>query len=78
LLESQGKQRAAAKVYHNALQTISPGASIPIEHEAWNDGSTPRAILIFDIRNPHLTAAERDLASATVTWIAKYYGESAL
>lgn len=25
LLESQGKQRAAAKVYHNALQTISPG-----------------------------------------------------
>ena len=29
LLESQGKQRAAAKVHHNALQTIQPGASIP-------------------------------------------------
>lgn len=29
LLESQGKQRAAAKVYHHALQTIPPGASVP-------------------------------------------------
>ena len=29
LLESQGKQRAAAKVYHNALQTIPPGTSVP-------------------------------------------------
>jgi aspartate beta-hydroxylase len=30
LLESQGKQRAAAKAYHNALQTIPPGASVPV------------------------------------------------
>src|SRR4030095_7045371 len=29
LLESQGKSRAAAKVYHNALQTIPPGTSVP-------------------------------------------------
>ena len=29
LLESQGKTRAAAKVYHNALQTIPPGTSVP-------------------------------------------------
>src|SRR5688572_7209126 len=29
LLESQGKQRAAAKVYHNALQTIPPGTNVP-------------------------------------------------
>lgn len=29
LLESQGKARAAAKVYHNALQTIPPGTSVP-------------------------------------------------
>jgi aspartate beta-hydroxylase len=29
LLESQGKQRAAAKVYHNALQTIPPGTQVP-------------------------------------------------
>ena len=27
LLESQGKQRAAAKVYHHALQTIPPGTT---------------------------------------------------
>src|SRR4029079_8794785 len=29
VLESQGKQRAAAKVYHNALQTIPPGTQVP-------------------------------------------------
>ena len=29
LLESQGKTRAAAKVYHHALQTIPPGTSVP-------------------------------------------------
>ena len=32
-----------------------------IEHEAWNDSDVPRAILIFDVWNPYLTAAERDL-----------------
>jgi aspartate beta-hydroxylase len=35
-----------------------------IEHEAWNDADAPRAILIFDIWNPLLTAAERVLVSA--------------
>jgi aspartate beta-hydroxylase len=30
-----------------------------IEHEAWNDGGEPRAILIFDIWNPLLSEAER-------------------
>jgi aspartate beta-hydroxylase len=30
-----------------------------IEHEAWNDGDEPRAVLIFDIWNPLLTEAER-------------------
>lgn len=29
LLERQGKPKAAAKTYHNALQTIPPGASLP-------------------------------------------------
>lgn len=32
-----------------------------IEHEAWNDSDLPRAVLIFDVWNPHLTAAERSL-----------------
>ena len=45
-----------------------------IEHEAWNDSDTPRAILIFDIWNPHLTAAERDLVRAATEAIGGYYG----
>ncbi|WP_235425499.1 aspartyl/asparaginyl beta-hydroxylase domain-containing protein [Croceibacterium mercuriale] len=32
-----------------------------IEHEAWNDSDDPRVVLIFDVWNPHLTTAERDL-----------------
>jgi hypothetical protein len=34
-----------------------------IEHEAWNDSDEPRAVLIFDIWNPFLTEAERELAA---------------
>jgi aspartate beta-hydroxylase len=45
-----------------------------IEHEAWNDSDTPRAILIFDIWNPDLTAAERDLVRAATEAIGGYYG----
>jgi len=36
----------------------------------------PRAILILDVWNPYLTAAERELVRGTVTGIAKYYGDS--
>jgi aspartyl/asparaginyl beta-hydroxylase (cupin superfamily) len=32
-----------------------------IEHEAWNDSDHLRAVLIFDVWNPWLTLAERDL-----------------
>lgn len=32
-----------------------------IEHEAWNDSDQLRAVLIFDVWNPHLTELERDL-----------------
>ena len=32
-----------------------------IEHEAWNDSDEPRAVLIFDVWNPHLTAQEHVL-----------------
>lgn len=35
-----------------------------IEHEAWNDADETRVILIFDIWNPLLSAAERELISA--------------
>lgn len=42
-----------------------------IEHEAWNDSDEPRAILIFDIWNPHLTAQERE----QVRIVTEAYGE---
>jgi aspartyl/asparaginyl beta-hydroxylase (cupin superfamily) len=35
-----------------------------IEHEAWNDADETRVIMIFDIWNPLLSAAERELVSA--------------
>lgn len=46
-----------------------------IEHEAWNDSDTPRAILIFDIWNPLLTAAERDLIQTATEVYGRYYAE---
>lgn len=32
-----------------------------IEHEAWNDSDELRAVLIFDVWNPHLTVAEQKM-----------------
>ena len=46
-----------------------------IEHEAWNDSDTPRAILIFDIWNPLLTAAERDMIQTANEVYVRYYAE---
>jgi aspartate beta-hydroxylase len=46
-----------------------------IEHEAWNQSDTPRAILIFDIWNPYLSAAERELVRAATEAVGQYYGE---
>lgn len=43
-----------------------------LEHEAWNNSDAPRAILIFDVWNPHLTAAERDLVRAAVAIIHRF------
>src|SRR5438105_635862 len=45
-----------------------------IEHEAWNDSEVPRAILIFDIWNPYLSEAERQLVRSATAAIAEYYG----
>ena len=44
-----------------------------INHEAWNLSDTPRAILIFDVWNPLLTAAERDLIATATEIYARYY-----
>jgi aspartyl/asparaginyl beta-hydroxylase (cupin superfamily) len=45
-----------------------------IEHEAWNESDHVRVILIFDVWNPHLSEAERELVSAMMTaknaWMA--------
>jgi aspartyl/asparaginyl beta-hydroxylase (cupin superfamily) len=52
-----------------------------IDHEAWNLSDTPRAILIFDIWNPLLTAVEREMVQVATEIYGKYYavhGESAL
>ena len=40
-----------------------------IEHEAWNDSDALRAVLIFDVWNPHLTLAEQEL-------IIQYYASA--
>ena len=48
-----------------------------IEHEAWNLSDVPRAILIFDIWNPLLTEAERDLIRAVTETVGTYYGADA-
>jgi aspartyl/asparaginyl beta-hydroxylase (cupin superfamily) len=50
-----------------------------IEHAAWNHSDVPRAILIFDIWNPYLSEAERDVVRAATEAVGNYYrvsGES--
>ena len=47
-----------------------------IEHEAWNDSDTPRGILIFDVWNPLLTAAERDMIQAANELYVQYYADA--
>ena len=48
-----------------------------IEHEAWNESDAARAILIFDVWNPLLTAVERDLIRAMTEALGSYYGAAA-
>lgn len=45
-----------------------------INHEARNDSDSPRAVLIFDIWSPFVTAAEREMVRAVTARIAEYYG----
>ncbi len=44
-----------------------------IDHEAWNDSAEVRSILLFDIWNPLLTPAERDLIPVLLNGINEYY-----
>ena len=47
-----------------------------IEHEAWNDSDTLRAVLILDIWNPALSVAERELVHTAITGVNEFYGFS--
>jgi aspartate beta-hydroxylase len=46
-----------------------------IEHEAWNLSDTPRAVLIFDIWNPLLSAAERDMIQTATEVYGRHYSQ---
>jgi aspartyl/asparaginyl beta-hydroxylase (cupin superfamily) len=46
-----------------------------IEHEAWNDSDALRVILIFNVWNPFLSAAEQAAAAALISGYYAYYGE---
>ncbi|MBV8800924.1 MAG: aspartyl/asparaginyl beta-hydroxylase domain-containing protein [Alphaproteobacteria bacterium] len=48
-----------------------------IEHEAWNGSDEPRVILMFDIWNPLLSPAERQVISALLNGLQSYYGADA-
>jgi len=48
-----------------------------IEHEAWNDADETRVILIFDVWNPLLSDAERELVSAMMTARDQWYARPA-
>jgi aspartyl/asparaginyl beta-hydroxylase (cupin superfamily) len=43
-----------------------------VEHEAWNDSDQLRVVLIFDVWNPLLTAAERALVNAMTQALNAY------
>jgi len=45
-----------------------------IEHEAWNDGKSDRAVLLFEIWRPELDADERDALTAVFDSISSYDG----
>ncbi|MGB7903386.1 MAG: aspartyl/asparaginyl beta-hydroxylase domain-containing protein [Steroidobacteraceae bacterium] len=45
-----------------------------IEHEARNDSGELRAVLIFDVWNPALSTAERELVAGLMNGVRDYYG----
>lgn len=49
-----------------------------IEHEARNDSDAPRAILLFDVWNPELSAAERDLVRAATHALGEFFDAEGL
>jgi aspartate beta-hydroxylase len=47
-----------------------------IEHEAWNLSDAPRAILIFDVWNPLLSEAEREMIQTATEAYQQYYAQT--
>lgn len=45
-----------------------------IEHEAWNDSDRLRVILIFDVWNPYLSDAEREMVGELLNGVNAFYG----
>ena len=60
----------------NETRTVEAGKVLifddSIEHEAWNDSDAPRAILLFEIWRPELSAAERSALTAVFGSITAY------
>ena len=61
----------------NDTRAWKPGELIvfddTMEHEAWNRSDQTRVVLIFDVWNPFLTAAERDMVTAVTAAYAAFY-----
>jgi aspartyl/asparaginyl beta-hydroxylase (cupin superfamily) len=49
-----------------------------INHEAWNDSDSSRAILLFDIWNPLLTPLEQEMARIATEAYGEYHYGSGL
>ena len=60
----------------NETRTVVAGVPLifddSIEHEAWNDSGEPRAILLFEIWRPELTAGERAALTAMFGAVSSY------
>jgi hypothetical protein len=60
----------------NETRTVRAGEPLlfddSIEHEAWNDGDSARAILLFEVWRPELSAAERQALTAMFDAIGGY------
>ncbi|MGI4877954.1 MAG: aspartyl/asparaginyl beta-hydroxylase domain-containing protein [Janthinobacterium lividum] len=60
----------------NEVRDVEAGVPLifddSIEHEAWNDSDQPRAILLFEIWRPELTAGERTALTAMFGAVSSY------
>ena len=64
----------------NETRTVEAGKALlfddSIEHEAWNDGDAPRAVLLFEVWRPELSERERAALTAMFEAIGGYGEEN--